>query len=124
MTCANNCKGVDPNSVIIGGTALLAVASVGKKDYCTVQIGIPFLLMSASSKIFLLQTVFTRVFHVCTFLGGLGGITPGIIGVGAAATLGGAAVVNQMMDRCPATRPCPVCSYFSYPHCALYHTYP
>ena len=29
MTCANNCKGVDPNSVIIGGTALLAVASVG-----------------------------------------------------------------------------------------------
>ena len=42
------------------------------------------------------------------FLGGLGGITPGIIGVGAAGTLGGAAVVNQMMDRCPASRPCPV----------------
>ena len=38
MTCANNCKGVDPNSVIIGGTALLAVASVGRNKYCTVQI--------------------------------------------------------------------------------------
>ena len=37
MTCANNCKGVDPNSVIIGGTALLAAASVGRKKYCTVQ---------------------------------------------------------------------------------------
>ena len=30
LTCANNCRGVDPNSVIIGGTALLAAASVGR----------------------------------------------------------------------------------------------
>ena len=108
MTCANNCKGVDPNSVIIGGTALLAVASVGKKKYCRVHIGVPFFLMSASPAELLLQTVFKKVFQVHISLGGLGGLTPGIIGVGAAGTLGGAAVVNQMMDRCPASRPCPV----------------
>ena len=49
MTCANNCRGVDPNSVIIGGTAVLAVANVGRKKYCTVQIklpGFPFFPMS------------------------------------------------------------------------------
>ena len=28
MTCANNCRGVNPNAVIIGGTAMLAVATV------------------------------------------------------------------------------------------------
>ena len=28
MTCANNCRGVNPNAVIIGGTAVLAVATV------------------------------------------------------------------------------------------------
>ena len=28
MTCANNCRGVNPNAVIIGGTAVLAVAAV------------------------------------------------------------------------------------------------
>ena len=27
MTCANNCKGVDPNSVIIGGSAVLGAAT-------------------------------------------------------------------------------------------------
>ena len=27
-TCSNNCKGVDPNAIIIGGSALLAVSSV------------------------------------------------------------------------------------------------
>merc|ERR1719264_2080243 len=68
MTCANNCRGVDPNSVIIGGTALAAVASVG----------------------------------------GLSALTPGILGVGAAGTLGGAAVVNQIMNQCPPSRPCRV----------------
>ena len=88
-----------------------------------VHIGVPFLLMNASTKKFLLQTVFTEVFQMRIFLGGLGGLTPGIIGVGAAGTLGGAAVVNQMMDGCPATRPCPVRSHFSYPHSALCHTY-
>ena len=29
MTCANNCRGVNPNSVIVGGTAVLAAASIG-----------------------------------------------------------------------------------------------
>ena len=28
MTCANNCKGVNPNAVVIGGTAILAAAAV------------------------------------------------------------------------------------------------
>ena len=28
MTCANNCRGVNPNAVIIGGAAVLAVAAV------------------------------------------------------------------------------------------------
>merc|ERR1711971_892709 len=28
LSCANNCKGVDPNSVIIGGGAVLAAATV------------------------------------------------------------------------------------------------
>ena len=28
MTCANNCRGVNPNAVIIGGTAVLAAAAV------------------------------------------------------------------------------------------------
>ena len=51
------------------------------------------------------------------FLGGLGALTPGILGVGAAGTLGGAAVVNQIMDQCPASRPCRVSSIFS--HCIL-----
>ena len=29
MTCANNCRGVNPNSVIVGGTAVLAATSIG-----------------------------------------------------------------------------------------------
>ena len=28
MTCANNCRGVNPNAVIIGGSAVLAAAAV------------------------------------------------------------------------------------------------
>ena len=28
MTCANNCRGVNPNAVVIGGTAALAAAAV------------------------------------------------------------------------------------------------
>ena len=32
MTCANNCRGVNPNSVIVGGTAVLAASSVGKPE--------------------------------------------------------------------------------------------
>ena len=33
MTCANNCRGVNPNSVIIGGGAVLAAATVGGLRY-------------------------------------------------------------------------------------------
>ena len=33
MTCANNCRGVNPNSVIIGGGAVLAAATVGGLGY-------------------------------------------------------------------------------------------
>ena len=29
LTCANNCRGVDPNSVIIGGGAVLAASALG-----------------------------------------------------------------------------------------------
>ena len=53
------------------------------------------------------------VFLMPIFSGGLGGLTPGVIGVGAAGTLGGAAVVNQMMGPCPATSPCLVRSHLS-----------
>ena len=33
MTCANNCRGVNPNSVIIGGGAVLAAATAGGLGY-------------------------------------------------------------------------------------------
>ena len=36
MTCANNCRGVNPNAVIIGGTAVLAVAAVSPLQMLTV----------------------------------------------------------------------------------------
>ena len=39
-TCTNNCKREDPNSVIIGGTALLATASVGGcVTCCNIKFG-------------------------------------------------------------------------------------
>ena len=28
-TCANNCLGVDPNAIVVGGTALVTAATVG-----------------------------------------------------------------------------------------------
>ena len=42
MICANNCKGVDPNAVIVGGTAVLAataIASVGSLIPQAIGIG-------------------------------------------------------------------------------------
>ena len=36
MTCANNCRGVDPNSVIIGGGAVLAATAVGGLSFSSV----------------------------------------------------------------------------------------
>ena len=40
MTCANNCKGVNPNSVIIGGGAVLAAATVGGLGYLAPALGL------------------------------------------------------------------------------------
>ena len=40
MTCANNCKGVNPNSVIIGGGAVLAAATVGGVGYLAPALGL------------------------------------------------------------------------------------
>ena len=39
MTCANNCKGVNPNAVIIGGTAVLLAAAVTPLQVLTVGVG-------------------------------------------------------------------------------------
>ena len=51
-------------------------------------------------------------------LGALGALTPGILGVGAAA-VGGVAVV---MDRCPASRPCRVlCHHTPFTFTHFYH---
>ena len=53
MTCANNCRGVDPNSVIIGGGAVLAASGIsglapilglGAMDLASVAFRIPDLM--------------------------------------------------------------------------------
>ena len=36
VTCANNCRGVDPNAIVIGGTAVLAATA-------TVPVGLQFI---------------------------------------------------------------------------------
>ena len=38
MTCANNCKGVNPNAVIIGGTAVLSAAAVTPLQVLTIGV--------------------------------------------------------------------------------------
>ena len=40
MTCANNCKGVDPNGVVIGGTAVLAAAALTGQQMLVVSAGV------------------------------------------------------------------------------------
>ena len=40
MTCANNCKGVNPNAVIIGGTAVLAASTVTLQQVLAVSVGV------------------------------------------------------------------------------------
>ena len=40
MTCANNCKGVNPNAVIIGGTAVLAASTVTLQQVLTIGAGV------------------------------------------------------------------------------------
>ena len=37
MTCANNCKGVNPNAVIIGGSAVLAASTVTLQQVLTIS---------------------------------------------------------------------------------------
>ena len=40
MTCANNCKGVNPNAVIIGGSAVLAASTVTLQQVLTISVGV------------------------------------------------------------------------------------
>ena len=40
MTCANNCKGVNPNAVIIGGTAVLAASTVTLQQVLAIGTGV------------------------------------------------------------------------------------
>ena len=40
MTCANNCRGVNPNSVIFGGGAVLAAATVGGLGFLAPGLGV------------------------------------------------------------------------------------
>ena len=40
MTCANNCKGVNPNAVIIGGTAVLAASTVTLQQVLAFGVGV------------------------------------------------------------------------------------
>ena len=39
MTCANNCKGVNPNAVIIGGSAVLAASTVTLQQMIAIGAG-------------------------------------------------------------------------------------
>ena len=40
MTCANNCKGVNPNAVVIGGTAVLAASTVSLQQMLAIGAGV------------------------------------------------------------------------------------
>ena len=39
MTCANNCKGVNPNAVVIGGSAVLAASTVSLQQVLALGLG-------------------------------------------------------------------------------------
>ena len=39
MTCANNCKGVNPNAVVVGGTAVLAASTVSLQQVLALGVG-------------------------------------------------------------------------------------
>ena len=39
MTCANNCKGVNPNAVVIGGTAVFAASAVSLQQVVAIGVG-------------------------------------------------------------------------------------
>ena len=49
LTCANNCRGVNPNSVIIAGGAALAEASVGDFVAPTLGLGAAAAALSAAA---------------------------------------------------------------------------
>ena len=40
MTCANNCKGVNPNAVVIGGTAVFAASAVSLQQVVAIGVGV------------------------------------------------------------------------------------
>jgi len=40
LLCANNCKGVDPNAVVVGGTAVLAAAAIAGSSYLLPAVGL------------------------------------------------------------------------------------
>ena len=40
LTCANNCRGVDPNAVVIGGGALLAATALGSLQLLPGVVGL------------------------------------------------------------------------------------
>ena len=50
MTCANNCRGVDPNSVIIGGGAVLAASAVSGLSLFGVILFYRFLVLGIRVK--------------------------------------------------------------------------
>ena len=39
MTCANNCKGVNPNAVVVGGTAVLAASTISLQQVLALGLG-------------------------------------------------------------------------------------
>ena len=92
MTCANNCKGVNPNAVVIGGTAILAAAAVTPLQVLSYT---GLVAVTYNLKVRLSTGALCQVLQV-----GMGVATAGL----------GAAAIGQMVGgaACPATRPCNV----------------
>ena len=92
MTCANNCKGVNPNAVVIGGTAILAAAAVTPLQVLSYT---GLVAVTYNLKVRLSTGALFQVLQV-----GMGVATAGL----------GAAAIGQMVGggACPATRPCNV----------------
>ena len=51
MICANNCKGVEPNSVVVGGSAVLAAAAVGGISSLAMVFGIGTLALAGGGTV-------------------------------------------------------------------------
>jgi hypothetical protein len=77
MTCANNCRGVDPNSLIVGGGAVLAAASISALSYVpSVGLGVMFLgggVMLARQMCLAPIYCRSRTGQCCLLRGSLGG---------------------------------------------------